>query len=226
MKKILYTALVGNHLKHEGFCELFRRNEPRLKEYCHKWGFELRMLKQESAPEGAGRVSGHPVWIKFGFYNNQLRYELNDGDKCVWMDADTILLRSDFDLTPKKDFSISREPTGKISAGIMGWTKGEFSQRLIDSVWNGTDQDMLPGYPVNWCDQPVLFSALARLSKREQQEHVELWPKYLNGSGRCEGMHPEIYRRLVFRHFAGSRPIEWEWFNHPLRNGPMEIHPL
>lgn len=226
MKKYLFTALVGEHLKHEGFCELFRRNEPRLREYCERWGFELRMVKWDSAPHGAGRISGHPVWTKFGFYNNQLRHEMNDGDCAVWVDADTILIRSDFDLTPTKDFAISREPSGRLCAGIMGWRKGKFSQALIDWVWNSKDEDMLLGYPRGWCDQPTLFAYLGKLSHQEQQDHVQIWPRYVNGTGNCEHMPPDIYKRLVFRHFAGAREIEWGWFNRELRNGPMELNLL
>lgn len=226
MRKIFFTALVGDYLKHEGYCELFERNRPRFQSYCDKWGFELRMIKVESAPTGAGRHSGNPTWIKFGHYREVLDKELDDGDCVFWCDADTILLRDDIDLTPKKDFAISREPTGKLNAGIIAWRKGQFSKLLIDFVWNGKDEDTLPGYPISWVDQPNLFSFLARLTHHQKKDHIEIWPSYYNGTGRAEGLPSEVYRRLIFRHFAGSRPIEWAWLREPLRHGPMLLKPL
>jgi len=226
MRKILFTALVGERLNHEGYSQLLERNSVRLKEYCDKWGFELRVIRCKSAPEGAGRISGHPVWIKFGYYNRFLKNDMADGDKVVWCDVDTILIRKDFDLTPQKDFSISREPSGRVSAGIMGWTKGDFSQRLIDWVWNAKDEDMLLGFPRGWIDQPTIFSFLASLTDSERQQHVQIWPNYVNGSGGCEDMTPDTYQNMVFRHFGGGREIEWGWFNHPLRDGPSPYKPL
>lgn len=215
MKKILLTGLVGEKANHEGLRELLHKNTPRLQRYCDVHGFELRILR-EPAPAGAGRHSGHPVWIKFGHYKETLQYELDDGDCVVWVDSDVVLVRADYDLTPKHNFVFSTEPRGTLNAGIMGWRKCAFSTRLISSVWNMLDEDILPGFPAGWVDQSGIITFLERLSVMEAFINVGFYPPYVNGTGKCELMPKEIYRKLVFRHFAGNLPIEWAWFNRPL----------
>jgi len=227
MKTLLVSAILENSLRDPDKLRLFRQNTPRLKEYCERWGYIPHIFERESAPHGQARHDGNPCWIKFGFYK-EIYPSLDPGDAIIWIDCDTIQIRKDIDLTTKKDFSIGREPTEgmPLNAGIMSWKKCDFADGLIDAVWNMKEEQLLPGYPLGWCDQSAIFTFLSSLTDEEKEKHVEIWPTHVNGCGSCERMDREVYRNMVIRHFAGNRTIEWGFFNHPLREGPLELRPL
>lgn len=216
MRKILFTSLCGGKSSHDGLALLLKRNTPRLQDYCRKWGFELRIVNSEP-PTDSGRQPGNPVWIKFGYYRSVLRGELSPGDIVAWVDSDTVLVRSDYDLTPSKDFAISMEPRGTWGAGVMAWRVSPFANSLIDTVWHMKDDDILPGLPLGWCDQPGIFTYLYSLSCWQHFRHVQIYPKFVNVTGRADLLPPEIFKHIVFRHFAGNIEIEWDWFKRPLK---------
>lgn len=222
VKKILLTGLVGEKAKHDGLAELHRKNLSRLKLYADRWGFELvdfdGYTDKQNGYQSPGRHKGSSVWIKLGFHQIvSHEHHLHNGDCVVWIDSDSVLVRGDYDLTPRKDFVFSREPRGTLNAGVMGWRVGDFSNRLISSTWNMLDEDILPGLPADWVDQSAIITFLSRLSRWERFRHVGYYPPYVNCTGKCELMPEAIYRKMVIRHFAGNLPIEWAWFNHPVR---------
>jgi len=190
----------------ESFAEISLRTLPSMQRYAGRFGLDFLSMPRETNSRPAS-------WSKITCIRKVLQ---SDFDYCFYVDADALFVRFDEDirkhLNAKKDLYLcSHNPNNSeayapiqehFNAGVMVWSRTEWSINFLDVLWQQTD---LISHP--WWDQAALLDQLGYHSvlgrgpdkpNSNHLKHVQQLPVDWNVIvGKTIASDP------ILRHFAG-----------------------
>ena len=154
------------------------------KEYCNKYGFQYfsqtddKIIRETSDNRAV-------QWYKIKFIQQQL--EESDVDYIVFMDADAIFVKQDFNICeiiknyPDKELIISEDfGPDIVNTGVMIFKNTEWSINFLKRIWEGGNKISRGKYRTEIWHEQTIMSAYLYVNDNDSDKTVILSPTDFN----------------------------------------------